>query len=128
MKIISQKFTVPSENHFSYTVNGSRLFTNRRSKALNPRNPYWISWSSSHFEVYTTLEKISKRFYWATCKQDVEHWCKSCITCIAKKGQSDKEYNEMKIYNSGVPFERICPFPKSILGNKYLLVITKRSV
>ena len=35
----------------------------------------------------------------------------------------------MKIYNSGVPFERIQmdilgPFPKSILGNIYLLVIT----
>ena len=60
-----------------------------------------------HFGNNKALEKIRKRLYWATCKQDVEHWCKSCKTCIAKKGPSDKGYNAMKIYNTGVPFERI---------------------
>jgi len=34
--------------------------------------------SGGHFGVNKTSDKIRKRFYWATCKQDVEDWCKSC--------------------------------------------------
>ncbi|KAL6421191.1 hypothetical protein ACFW04_013744 [Cataglyphis niger] len=59
-----------------------------------------------HFEINKTLEKIWKKFYWATCKQDVENWCRSCRICIAKKRPSDKR-SKMQIYNAGVPFERI---------------------
>ena len=42
-----------------------------------------------HLGVNKSLEKIRKRFYCATCKQDVEHWYKSCKTCIAKKALSN---------------------------------------
>lgn len=82
--------------------------------------------SGGHFSVNKTLEKIRKRFYWATCKQDVEHWCESCKICVAKKGPSDKG-KSLQIYNVGVPFERmqmdvLGPLPISS-GNRYLLVI-----
>jgi len=33
--------------------------------------------SGGHFGVNKTLEKIRKRFYWASCKSDVEDWCRS---------------------------------------------------
>ncbi|KMQ87856.1 integrase core domain protein, partial [Lasius niger] len=42
--------------------------------------------SGDHFGVNKTLEKIRRRFYWATCKKDVENWGKSCEICIAKRG------------------------------------------
>jgi len=29
--------------------------------------------TGGYFGVNKTLEKIRERFYWATCKQDVEH-------------------------------------------------------
>jgi len=45
--------------------------------------------------VNKTLEKIQKRFYWATCKRDVENWCKSCTVCVAKKGPPDKGKSPM---------------------------------
>jgi len=32
------------------------------------------SFSGGHFGVNKTLDRIRKRFYWATCKQDVEDW------------------------------------------------------
>jgi len=32
------------------------------------------SFSDRHFGVNKTLDRIQKRFYWATCKQDVEDW------------------------------------------------------
>lgn len=47
--------------------------------------------SGGYFDVNKTLEKIRKRFYWTSCKQDVEHWCRSCEICVAKKSPSDKE-------------------------------------
>ena len=63
--------------------------------------------TGGHFGINKTLEKIRKRFYWATCKKDVKNWCKSCKIGIAKKGPPDKRHGEMKIYNSGLPFVRL---------------------
>ena len=83
---------------------------------------------ANHFAVNKTLQKIRKRFYLA-CKKDVENWCRSCSVSIAKKGPSGKGHNQMRIYNVGLPFERVQmdilgPFPISSLGNRYLLVVT----
>jgi len=84
--------------------------------------------SGGHFGINKTLEKIRKRFYWATCKQDVEEWCKSCKICLARRGPTGKGKSPLQIYNVGAPFERVQmdilgPLPLTILGNKYLLVV-----
>jgi len=84
--------------------------------------------SGEHFGVNKTLGKIRRRFYWATCKQDVEEWCKTCKICISRKGPSGKGKSPLQIYNVGIPFERVQidilgPFPKTSSGNCYLLVI-----
>jgi len=63
--------------------------------------------SEGHFGVNKTLDKIRKRFYWATYKQDVKDWCRSYKVCIARKGPSDKGKSELQLYNVGGPFERI---------------------
>jgi len=81
-----------------------------------------------HFGVNKTLEKIRKRFYWATCKQDVENWCKSCKVCISKQGPLGKGKSPLQIYNVGLPFQRVQmdvlgPLPKTYLGNRFVLVI-----
>ena len=81
------------------------------------------------FSVNKTFQKICKRFCWASCKKDFENWYRSCSVCIAKKGPSDKGHNQMRIYNVGLPFERVQmdilgPFPIYSLGNRYLLVVT----
>lgn len=84
--------------------------------------------SGGHFGVNKTLEKIRRRFYWATCKQDVEEWCKTCVDCVAKRGSPGKEKSPLQIYNVGSPFVRIQmdvlgPLPTTLSGNRYLLVI-----
>lgn len=43
--------------------------------------------SGGHFGINKTLGKVRRRFYWATCKQDVEDWYKFCKVCIAKNVQ-----------------------------------------
>ncbi|XP_011634591.1 uncharacterized protein LOC105425493 [Pogonomyrmex barbatus] len=84
--------------------------------------------SGGHFGINKTLEKIRKRFYWATCKKDVEEWCRTCKICIAKRSAADKGKSPLQIFNSGAPFERIQmdilgPLPVSSSGNNYLLVV-----
>ncbi|XP_018378045.1 PREDICTED: uncharacterized protein LOC108770817 [Trachymyrmex cornetzi] len=60
--------------------------------------------SGGHFGINKTLEKARKRFYWATCKQNVEDWCRSCKICIAKKGPSGKEKSPLQTFLE-VPLE-----------------------
>jgi len=55
-----------------------------------------------HLGVNKTLEKIWKRFYWATCKQDIENWCKSC---------------------KRVQMNVLGLLPKTHSGNRFVLVI-----
>jgi len=80
-----------------------------------------------HFGVNKTLDKIRRRFYWASCKQDVEQWCRTCKICISRKGPSEKGKSPLQLYNVGSPFERLQvdilgPLPTTTSGNKYLLV------
>jgi len=87
------------------------------------------SFSEGHFGVNKTLDRIQKRFYWSTCKQDVEDWCRTCMICVAKKGPSGKGKSELQIYNAGTPFKKLQmdilgPFPVSVSENRYLLVIS----
>lgn len=84
--------------------------------------------AGGHFGVNKTLANIRKRFYWATCKQDVEDWCRSCKVCIAKKGPIGKGKSPLQIFNVGIPFERVQmdilgPLPVSSKGNQFLLVV-----
>jgi len=84
--------------------------------------------SGGHFGVNKTLEKIRKRFFWASCKQDVEKWCRTCKICVSKKGPLEKGKSPLRIYNVEVPLERVQidilgPLPLTKSGNKYLLVI-----
>lgn len=74
-----------------------------------------------------TLDMIRKRFYWATCKHDVEGWCCSCRVCVAKKSPLEKGKSPMQVYNVGAPFERVQmdildSLPTTLSGNRYLLV------
>ena len=78
--------------------------------------------TGGHFGVNKTLEKIRKRFFWATCKQDVEEWCKTCKICVSKKDPSGKGKSPLQIYNVGVPLKRIQmdilgPLPLTRSGN-----------
>jgi len=84
--------------------------------------------SGGHFRINKTLEKIRKRFYWASCKQDVEEWCRSCKVCLARRGPTGKGKSPLQVYNVGVPFERVQidilgPLPLTVSGNKYLLIV-----
>lgn len=84
--------------------------------------------SGGHLGINKTLAKVRERYYWLSSKQDVESWCRKCITCAATKGPKVKPQGRMKQYNVGAPFERIAidiagPFPETEKGNRYTLVV-----
>jgi len=74
------------------------------------------------------MDKVRKCFYWASCKQDVENWCRTYKICNAKNGLSGKGKSPLQIYNIGTPFEKVQMdilglLPISSSGNRYLLVV-----
>lgn len=58
-----------------------------------------------HFGVSKTLSRIREGLYWASCKRDVENWCRSCTACVEKSDPCDKGKSPMQIYNVGDPFD-----------------------
>jgi len=61
------------------------------------------SFLGGHFGVNRPLDRTRKRFYWATCKQDVENWCRTCTICVAIcVGPIERGKSELQIYNAGL--------------------------
>jgi len=79
------------------------------------------SFLGEHFGVNKTSDRIRKHFYWATCKQNVKSWWRTCVVCVAKRDLSKKR--EIWIAdNFGFLFKRLQidilgPFPVSSSGN-----------
>lgn len=44
--------------------------------------------SGAHMACEKVLERVTRNFYWKSLRQDVFHFCKSCIVCAARTGQS----------------------------------------
>ncbi|GFY24054.1 transposon Tf2-9 polyprotein [Trichonephila clavipes] len=108
---------------------------------------YWAFWNSLHLRngvLYRKFEsedgktfrwqlvlprsRIPERFFWGKVRADVEQWCKSCDACSARKGPKIRSRGKLHRYNVGAPFERIAfdilgPLPRTVSGNKYLLVV-----
>lgn len=84
--------------------------------------------AAGHFGVNKTLAKIRQQFFWSSCRQDVEEWCRRCDTCAAKKGPRQRGAGDLRVYNVGAPFERLAldvvgPLPRSQAVSRFMLVL-----
>lgn len=100
-----------------------------RDKISDILKKYHDAPCGGHFGIAKTLHKIRERYFWARCRSDVEDWCTTCDSCIAKKGPKSKGKSPLQIYNVGAPFERIAmdilgKLPTTKSGNNYALVIS----
>lgn len=91
-------------------------------------NELHSSRTSGHLGVNKTLERVKSRFYWFNMRKDVQHMCKICDVCAARKRPMKHYQGPMKKYVVGVPMERIAidimgPLPETEKGNRYILVI-----
>ena len=83
--------------------------------------------TEGHLALTKTMQRIRDRFYWIGCRRDVQFWCQKCDLCSACKGPPRKPEAPLKLYQVGVPLERVAidvigPLPESEKGNKYLLI------
>ena len=81
-----------------------------------------------HFGVKKTLARIREQFFWPSCRQSVEEWCRNCKQCQVSKRPGKKHKGPVKQFNVGAPLERVAlgilgPLPTSKRGNKYILIV-----
>ena len=90
---------------------------------------YHDSIFGGHLGLNKTYQKIQSKFWWPKCYRDTKHWIESCLDCNSKKNPKVKSHGELLPIPVGEPFDMIGvdvvgPFPKSLKGNKYLVVFT----
>ncbi|KAJ1523136.1 hypothetical protein ONE63_001029 [Megalurothrips usitatus] len=83
--------------------------------------------AGGHLGGYKTYAKMRQYYYWPGMRQDAKLWCLSCDTRSRKKGTQRRGRAPLRVYNVGVPWERVAidlagKYPRTARGNKYLLV------
>ena len=83
--------------------------------------------TAGHLGVTRTIDKIRKRYYWPKMKQRIIQFVQSCEDCQTRKKSLEHPSGFMTSITVQHPFERlgidfIGPFPKSLSGNKYVII------
>ena len=76
-----------------------------------------------------THENLKRRFIWPGMRKATDLFVLSCSTCAAYKNDGKKRQAHLRPHVTGVPMERVCvdivrPYPDSVNGNRYGLVVT----
>ena len=92
---------------------------------------------AGHYGQNKTLELIRRDYTWPNIRSDVQHFCKSCVTCMRNKPQRHKPYGLLKQlpipdwpWNS-ISMDFIETLPKSTGYNAILVIVdrlTKQSI
>lgn len=82
---------------------------------------------AGHYGNTKTLYRLRERFYWPSCRRDVELYVHCCDLCTAQKGPTQRSHAPLQQYLVGAPMERVGvdilgPFPVTDSGNRYVLV------
>lgn len=85
--------------------------------------------TSGHLGLSKTLSRISNLYYWVNMSKDVYRHIKKCVICAASKASNLPQAGLMGEYRDiNFPFQMISadligPYPRSVNGNQYLLVV-----
>ena len=85
--------------------------------------------TAGHMGIRRTLNSVKLRFFWPGLRQSIEKWISQCAVCASRKPTPRKRRAPMQTYRVGEPMERVAldisgPWPTSLSGNKYILVVT----
>jgi hypothetical protein len=85
--------------------------------------------TGGHLGITKTLARLQRAFYWVNMRQDVELWCRRCLSCAKRKSPGKKTRANLQQQLSGCPLERIAldyagPLPETRSYNRYILVVT----
>ena len=85
--------------------------------------------TAGHLGVQKTLYRVQLRYYWYKMIEDVRRYIQMCEACQRRKNLNPAPKAPMKIYQTGVPFQRIAmdlcgPICETPRANKIVLVIS----
>ena len=85
--------------------------------------------TGGHLGITKTNERLKKRFYWISCKDDVTRYIQQCNICEARKNPPRAAKGKLGQYLVGAPMERVAidilgPLPRTEKGNKYIVIIS----
>ena len=81
-----------------------------------------------HLGSDKTLCRLRERFYWPGYHNDVRDWCSTCGVCASRKDPTPKAKAPLTNILTGYPLQMVAmdivgPFPESVAGNTYVLVV-----
>ena len=81
-----------------------------------------------HLGIDKTLCHLQERFYWPGYHNDDHDWCSTCGVCASRKDPSPKAKAPLTNILTGYPLQMVAmdivgPFPESVAGNTYVLVV-----
>lgn len=85
--------------------------------------------TAGHLGVQKTLYRVQLRYYWPRMIEDIRRFVQTCDPCQRRKTLKPTPKAPMKLYQTGVPFQRIAmdicgPIIKSGRCQMYILVIS----
>ncbi len=83
--------------------------------------------SGGHYGYQKTYATLVQKYSWPRMKNDIEEWCRTCMTCQASKHPNRAARAPLENIVVGAPMEIIGvdimgPLPVSTQGNRYILV------
>ena len=83
---------------------------------------------AGHLGKKRTADKVARHFYWPNLGQDIQQWCKECVSC--QKGNRSRQTRAplMPLPTVDEPWKRIAidivgPLQRTKKGHKYLLTV-----
>ena len=82
---------------------------------------------SGHFTKKKIFELLKRRYWWPGMRAAVRRYCRSCLVCASRKGQTQSLKSPLQPLTVSGPFDRVgvdvLQLPLTLEGNQYALVI-----
>lgn len=80
IQLVNDELVVKAQRH------GRDIVQAMIPQSDTPRILQLLHHQSGHFGVAKTQYNVGTRFFWFKWKRDVQDWCRSCKTCLQRKG------------------------------------------
>ena len=85
--------------------------------------------TAGHMGIFKTSERIARKYWWPSMREDVREWIKTCMTCQQYRKGRDEKKGLLKPIEAYLPFELmgmdiLTELKPTARGNKHIVVIT----